>query len=296
MLSKIRKKRRSPTFTAHLDKMLYLVSRRYEPIVSVHRFLWTTLIVCVTSFFSLFVLTSEIPLTLATSNPFGSVQTRGNIRLGIGFSAFASCLAGVLPYLILRLRYVARKVKASYDLLDALKVIARHAHLAVDTALSRTADDLSSANVLKRPLKLLSFSFASYMYEEELKREAERFVRVIDSTFAVSFASDLIHAYKTGGGIKDSLEILITSMENQLIRVLDGKSELSDAIHVGTWINLLSIIALCGGISASIGWTAYAKLQFQTVQGVVFMTLILVTTLIGFVIGLFLSKPRLDYK
>lgn len=296
LLNKLGKiKKRSTSFT-HIETMLYLVSKNYEPVASVHRFFIFTLLLFVASFFTIFFFTSELTMTLTTSNPFGNIDTMDNLRLGIGFSIFISLIVATTPYLILRVRYMSRKVKAGYDLLELLKVMSRHAHLAVDTSLSRTADELPVSNVLKRPLKLLSFSFTSYTYEDELQREAERFVRVIGSTFAVSFSSDLIHEYKTGGGMGRSLETLITSMENQLLNILEGKSEMSDAIHLGTWINMISIIVVCGGTAISIGWSNYARLQFQTVQGVIFLGLILISTLASFVIGLFLNKPRLDYK
>ncbi len=296
MLNKLGKlKKRNTSFT-HLETMLYLVAKNYEPVASVYRFFILTLLLFVGSFFTIFFFTSELTLTLTTSNPFGNMETMGNVNLGKGFSLFISSLVATTPYLFLRVRYISRKVKAGYDLLELLKVMSRHSHLAVDTALSRTADELPISNVLKRPLKLLSFSFTSYMYEEELGREAERFVRVIGSTFAVSFAADIIHEYKTGGGMGRSLETLIASMESQLFNILEGKSEMSDAIHLGTWINMISIIVICGGTAMSIGWSNYARLQFQTVQGVVFLGLIFISTMASFVIGLFLNKPRLDYK
>jgi len=296
MLNKLGKLKYRSTSFSHIESMLYLVSKDFEPVASVYRFFSFTLLLFVGSFFTLYFFTSELTLTLTTSNPFGDMDTMGNLKLGIGFSIFISFLVASIPYLVLKVRYMSRKVKAGYDLLELLKVMSRHAHLSVDTALSRTADELPSSNVLKRPLKLLSFSFTSYTFEDELFREAERFVRVIGSTFAVSFASDIIHEFKTGGGMGKPLESLISSMEGQLLNILEGKSEMSDAIHLGTWINMISIIVICGGTAISIGWSNYARLQFQTVQGVVFLGLILISTMASFIIGLFLNKPKLDYK
>lgn len=296
ILANLNKDRRKSKFE-QLERMLYLVSKKYEESVSVYRFFMLTTLVFVMTFITVYIFTSGLSINISNSNPFASSSSlQPNIKVNIGFSLFISLIALSMPYLVLRVRYAAKIVRAGYDLLDVLKILSKHSHLAVDTALSRTADELLVTNVLKQPLKLLSFTFASYTYERELQVELQRFVKVIDTTFAISFATDLAHTYMSGGHMQHFLNSLIESMENQLLVINEAKKEFADGISLGKWINLFSVIIVCGGTSAMIGWSVYSKLQFQTSQGILAAGFIILSILISFVTSLILSKPRLDYK
>jgi hypothetical protein len=292
-----KQKTASYSWFKHLDRMLYLANPRYEAQTSVYRFLAYCLLLGAATFWSVYFFTSELPFRLTTSNPFleDSNQIR-NVRLGLGFALFVSLLAACFPYAGLRVRYLKRKVQGGYDLLDVVKTLSRFSHLSLDSALSRTADTLSDGNALKKPLKLLVFTVSGYTFESELRHEADRFVQAIGTTFAVAFISNILLVHRSGGNLRETLLQLTEEMEQQMVSVLSARKDVSDAISMGSWGNLLIVLSMCGGMAFVLGWPVYTRLQFQTVSGVVFFTTILVTTIASFAVSLFLSRPRLDYK
>lgn len=298
LLSKLGKERLTSSRLFHgLDQMLYLVQKKYEPGVSVYRFFSFSGFQFAATLFTVFFFTSQLPMTLASSNPFlPSSERVGDVRLGVAFSVFVAVLATFIPYLVLRVRYLSRKVKAGYDLLDIVKIMPRFAHLALDTALQKTADVLPEVNVLKKPLKLFVFTLSGHTFPEELRREGERLIQIIDTTFGVVFVTNILYAYRTGGNVEDFLFHLQASMEEQLISVQNAKKEVGDAIAMGAYGNVLAVIGVAVGLGYMLGWSIYLRLQFQTVVGIQMFGMVLVTTLASLIISLLLSRPKLDYK
>lgn len=298
LLSRLGKERLTSSRIFHrLDQMLYLVQKKYEPGISVYRFFSFSGFLFAATLFTVFFFTSQLPVTLATSNPFLSSSERvGDVRLGFAFSVFVALLAALTPYLILRIRYLSRKVRAGYDLMDVVKALPRFAHLALDTALQRTIDVLPEGNVLKKPLKLFTFTLSGHTFPEELRLEGERMIRIIDTTFGVVFVTNILHAYRTGGNLEEFLFGLQESMEEQLVAIQTAKKEVGDAIAMGAYGNAMAIVGVFFGLGYMLGWSIYLRLQFQTVVGVQMFSVVLVTTLASLIISLLLSRPKLDYK
>lgn len=298
-LSQLNKQKTSSTrLFRHLDQQLYLVDRqKYDQSVSVYRFLYRSLAIFAGSFLVSYLITSEIPLHLTSSNPFMSGDASiGQKKIGVGFSFILAIIAATGPYLILRIRYINQKVRAGWDLLDVVKTLARFGHLSLDTALIRTSESLPESNVLRRPLKILAFAMASHTHESEIRQESERFIEAIGTTFAVAFISDLMYAYRSGGEWQGSMLRLSEMMDNRQTAILNAKMEVSDAIGMGAYGNLLVIIFTCGGVAYLLGWSVYTQLQFQTVTGIVMLLLVLISTAVSMIISITLSKPRLDYR
>jgi hypothetical protein len=298
LLTKLGKERlTSSRMFHHLDQMLYLVQKKYEPGVSVYRFFSFSGFWFAATFFTAFFFTSQLPMTLATSNPFlPSSERVGDVRLGMTFSVFVAIIAAFIPYLALQIRYLTRKVKAGYDLLAVVKTMPRFTHLALDTALQKTAEVLPEGNVLKKPLKLFVFTLSGHTFPEELRREGERLIQIIDTTFGVVFVTNILYAYRTGGHVEDFLFRLQESMEDQLIAVQNAKKDVGDAIAMGAYGNVVAVIGVAFGLGYMLGWSIYLRLQFQTVVGVQMFGMVLVTTLASLIVSLLLSRPKLDYK
>lgn len=283
----------------HLDNLLYFVNQRYEPGISVMRFVLRTSFLFIAVFLSGLLTLSELPGHLSFNNPFleGIRFKDGEpIQGAWRFPLFIGLISATIPYLRMRYMYAHRKVRGSYDLLDVVKISTKFTHLSVDSILNRTADFLNEKNVLKTPLKLLGATFANYSNEKELREEASRFSKTIGTTFAVEFISDLLYAEKEGTRyLKGSLMLLNRSMEQQRETILTVKAGSRDAISLGLYGNLVVLVSTVGTFMYMLKPDVYLQLQFETTIGLTFLTVIISGLFISFVISTILARPKLDY-
>ncbi|OKP79465.1 hypothetical protein A3844_28455 [Paenibacillus helianthi] len=283
----------------HLDDLLYFAKRKYEPGISVTRFLIHTLFLFSAVFLSGMLTLSELPGHLSFSNPFlegisfdERIPVQGNWR----FPLFVAVIAASIPYLRTRYLYAQRKVRGSYDLLDVIKIATKFTHLSVDSILTKTAEFLTEESVLKTPLRLLGAAFSNYSNERELTREAERFAGAIGTTFAVEFVSDLLYCEKEGTRyLKNTLMMLSRSMEQQRETILTVKAGSRDAISLGLYGNLVVLVSSVGTFIYMLKPDVYFKLQFQTTVGLTFLMIIIAGLFISFMISTILARPKLDY-
>jgi hypothetical protein len=283
----------------HLDNLLYFVHRKYEPGISVMRFVIRTAIVFIAVFLSGLLTLSELPGRLSFNNPFleGITFNEGQPFQGAWrFSLFIAVISATIPYFRMRYIYAQRKVRGSYDLLDVVKISTKFTHLSVDSILDRAADFLTDMNVLKGPLKLLAAAFSNYSNEKELVEEAGRFSNAIGTTFALEFISDLLYAEKEGTRyLKSSLMLLNRSMEQQRETILTVKAGSRDAISLGLYGNLLVLVSTVGTFMYMLKPDVYFQLQFETTVGLSFLMVIVSGLFISFVISTILARPKLDY-
>lgn len=283
----------------HLDNLLYFVQRKYEPGLSVMRFMSGTGILLTAVFVVGLLTLSELPGRLSFSNPFmdGVTFNRGlPIHGAWRFPLFAALIAATIPYFRLRYVHAQRKVRGSYDLLDVVKISSKFTHLSVDSILNKTADLLTEDNVLKTPLKLLGAAFSNYSSERELNREAARFSSAIGTTFAVEFISDLLYAEKEGTRhLKNSLMMLNRSMEQQRETIISVKANSRDAISLGLYGNLVVLFSSVGTFIYMLKPDVYLRLQFETSVGLTFLMVIVTGLFVSFVISTVLARPKLDY-
>ncbi|MBT2292332.1 hypothetical protein J7E73_25025 [Paenibacillus albidus] len=283
----------------HLDNLLYFVNSKYEPGISVMRFLMRTAIVFLAVFLSGLMTLSELPGRLSFNNPFlegisfsDGIPMRGAWK----FPLFVAVISATIPYFRMRYSYAQRKVRGSYDLLDVVKISTKFTHLSVDGILDKTSDYLAESNVLKAPLKLLGAAFANYSHERELNEEAGRFSGAIGTTFAVEFISDLLYAEKEGTRyLKSSLMMLNRSMEQQRETILAVKANSRDAISLGLYGNLVVLFSSVGTFIYMLKPAVYMQLQFETPVGLSFLMVIVTGLFISFVISTILARPKLDY-
>ncbi|MDQ0195502.1 hypothetical protein [Paenibacillus wynnii] len=296
---KVNKSNKGLWIYRHFDNLLYFADRRYEPGISVIRFLLRTGILFIAVFMSGLLTLSELPGHLSFQNPFLEGM---NFNEGVSterawrFPFFIAGIAASLPYFRMRYIYAQRKVRGSYDLLDVVKISTKFTHLPVDALLTKTADFLTTNNVLKVPLKLLGNAFANYSNERELYEEAGRFSRTIGTTFAVEFLSDLLYSEKEGTVyLKNSLMMLNRSMEQQRETILTVKAGSRDAISLGLYGNLVVLVSSVGTFIYMLKPDVYFRLQFQTSVGLTFLAVIVAGLFVSFIISTILAKPKLDY-
>ncbi|MFD1775748.1 hypothetical protein [Paenibacillus rhizophilus] len=286
-------------FYNHLDNLLYIAKRNYEPGTTVLRFMVQSGLLAAAVFLSGLLTLRELPGHLDFHNPFlegVSFDSGRPWRDGWRLPMFLAVLAGMLPYLRLRYAYAHKKVKGSYHLLDVVKIAAKFTHLPVDALLGRTADYLDEDNVLVTPLKILAASFANYSSEHELAAETQRFANAVSTTFAVEFVSDLLYCEKEGGYyLKNSLMMLNRSMEQQRETILEVKANSRDAISLGLYGNLVVLFFSIGTFIYMLKPGVYFRLQFETRAGLAFLMVIVSGLFLSFVISSVLAKPKLDY-
>lgn len=196
--SKGKKKKSTSLIISHLEDLLYLGSKNYQPGASVVLFFMGTGFLMIAVFFIVLLTLRELPLHLNFSNSFiiddGSTKDTRPLQAIWRVSLLLAIIAGTFPYLRLRYRFAHKKNKASYDLLEVIKIYAKFGYLNVSGALSQTATLLTPKNVLQRPVFVLSEVFASYTDEYELNTGIQRFASTIDTTFSNIFVSNLMFA------------------------------------------------------------------------------------------------------
>jgi hypothetical protein len=258
----------------HLDRLMLLAAPRYQPVESALRF-------CL---FMLFSVVAVFVVMIMTHIPW-KTSAAGAVTLGLG-----------LPYLALRIRFAERSVRASYDLAEIVKLLSRHAHLPIHTALKRTAEDLSERNVLKRSVWILADAFSSYGSIAELQSEALRFSGAVGTTFATQLVMELMQAEKEGSKqLGASLKFLNSAIEEQKNTVLNVKKENRDAIALGMWVNLVVIVILAWSTASFLTWDVFFRLLTQTQIGVMLSLFVIGSFFVAFMVGRLLSRPKLDY-
>ncbi|WP_150274229.1 hypothetical protein [Paenibacillus tepidiphilus] len=284
----------------HLDNLLYLSSKKYEPGVSVFRFLFSMLFVFVGVMLTGYATFNEMPKQHSINGSLivRDLQVDSSLpKSAWVFIVFVALVASFLPYFRLRYRYSFRRVKASYDLLEIVKIIPKFTHLSVDNCLYKTAEYIDEKNVLKQPLKMLSAAFAGYSNDNELRQEAQRFSKIVGTTFAIEFISNVLYAEREGTHhLKYSFMILHQSMEQQKETILTMRARNSDAVKLGSYGNVITILVCIPTFIGALGWNIYYKLQFQTTTGLIFMMFILATLILSFLLSALLSQPKLDYQ
>ncbi|OBZ11544.1 hypothetical protein A8L34_14390 [Bacillus sp. FJAT-27264] len=296
---KVSRFRKSLWIYRHLDHLLYFAQRKYEPGISVMRFMFGSGIVFTAVFLSGLLTLSELPGRLSFANPFMEGVTFKHglpIQGAWRFPLFAAIISALIPYFRLRYVHAQRKVRGSYDLLDVVKISTKFTHLSVDSILNKTADFLTEDNVLKTPLKLLGAAFSNYSNERELNEEAARFSTAIGTTFAVEFVSDLLYSEKEGTRyLKNSLMMLNRSMEQQRETIISVKANSRDAISLGLYGNLVVLFSSVGTFIYMLKPDVYLRLQFETPIGLTFLMIIITGLFVSFVISTVLARPKLDY-
>jgi hypothetical protein len=297
--NRITKLRKSFWLYKHIDSMLYLANDKYEPGISVMRFFILTGFLFLSMFIIGMLTIADIPNQISFSNPFQqgvSVSKTESGGLIWQYPFLLAILITSIPYARLRYIYSKRTVQSSYDLLEVIKIYSKFSHLSMESALMKTSQTTNIENVLRGPLKILSTIFTSYGNLAELQREIHRFTNTIGTTFALQFGSDLMYAQTQGDrSLKGNLLSLTISMEQQRETILTVKSKSRDAISMGVYGNLI-VIALCiGSVTAFLKPAVYIQLQFQTKTGLTFLSVIIVSLFISFMISVVLSRPKLDY-
>lgn len=277
----------------HIDGMLYLTSKKYQPGVSAVRFILRCVYLIVIVFVSLLII-KEFP-RITYENPFMN-QGPETTSMPWAGALVVALIIGTIPYLLLRIRYSQNVVKASYDLAEVVKIMSRYAHLSISSALRHTGDDLPASNVLKRPVHILASVFSSYGTVSELQSEAIHFSKAIGTTFSTQFVMDLLFFEKEGVQLlKQSLLFLNDSIENQRQAILRAKNENRDAISLGIWVNAFVIsLTTVFGIQA-LSLHVFLKLLLQTTVGLYMASFVMLSFIVAFFIGRVLSRPKLDY-
>ncbi|ETT61292.1 hypothetical protein BSK66_27700 [Paenibacillus odorifer] len=279
----------------HLDDLLYLVQKGYEPGASVTKFLIRSIFMFIGIFLLSFLLLRGLP-ALTNSDISFLQNTQTPAKESWQFPFYLAILAAVIPYLQLRYRYSIRQAKGSYDLLEVVKIYAKYCYLSIDVALHRTSEFLREDNVLRDPLKSLAEAFANYRTTAELNEEAARFTRAVSTTFASNFVSDLLNAEREGTHfLNASLLDLNQAMETQRETIMDVKSNNRDAVSLGLWVNLFTFICCVGSFMFLVNPKVYFKLQFQTTIGLTFLVIIISSFFAALIMSVILARPKLDY-
>jgi len=286
----------------HLDRMLYLVKKDYDPGVSVVRFFMTVLGYFLSTFFVLIMTVGDLPGSLQFQNPFSDpvfIEYKES-KFFWQFPFVMAVIAAIIPYLVLRYRFNHYNILASYDLLEVVKMMTRsiqgHRNYQIHEALRLTADMLSTSNVLRRPLYILSNAFLSYSNFGEIKAALFKFDSIIGTTFSKIFANSLMFAEQNGGkNLAKSFLHLANNMEDQLQTVIDSHKHARDPILLGKYGGLITFFVVIPVAALSLGVDTYLKLQFKTVLGLGLFASIVVSIFLSFVLSLAISKPKLDY-
>lgn len=284
----------------HLDHLLYFANDAYRPGGSVMRFVCYSFLAAAAVGGSAWLTLRGLPSMLGGGGHLFAAVPPSSAEAAASdwrFPLFLALLALVIPYARLRLAYAGRRVKGSYDLLEAVKLSTKFTYLPVDGLLARTVELLAEGNVLRTPLRLLGAAFENYGSEQELYAETYRFASGIGTTFAMEFVSDLLYAEREGGHhLKHSLLLLNRSMEGQRETILAVKANSRDAISLGLYGNLVVLVASVGTFMYMLKPDVYFKLQFQTTVGLTFLMVILFGLFLSFLIGNALARPKLDYR
>lgn len=280
----------------HIDDLLFMTDRKYEPVVSVIRFTLRSIFISLVVGFSAMVTIGDLPNAFS-DNPFlSNADLPGASEIAWKFPSVLALVMLVLPYLFLWSKHLRLRTKNSYDLLQVVKLVSKFASLSPDKALYQAAAVLPDDAGLKRQLITLSQTFTSYSDKEELHEETMRFAALIGTTFAVQFVNELIYAEIEGTrNLKESMFDLSNSMEVQRDAIINVQNNSQEAIQMGFYVNLFVFVATSGSLMYLLGIKVYMKLQFNTPTGMIFITSIVITFLFSFLISIFLSKPKLDY-
>ncbi len=297
LINKNRVTNRGYWFKNHIEQMMILAYKDFQPGVHYHRFIVTTLFFSISVFVVLYLATLNLNQQFS-NNPFDVQITNtdttntSNIRLSLVFSIITM----LTPYMILKFKYLKAYAKASYDLLEPTKLIIQYSHLSIDKALLEAAKMLPESNVLKNPLLNLGQTFTSYRNEKQLNDAVQRFISLIGTAFAAQFGNILLYAEREGNAnMKSDFTFLQESMEKQRETILEVKSNSRDAIQMGIYVNLLVFVSLMASSIVLLRPQIYLKFQFQTPIGLTLFGIIVFTYVSSVIYSIILARPKLDY-
>lgn len=278
-----------------IDARLYLVDENYDSEKSVQVFLVKALISA--------IIVAGVAVAILWFLSMGAGSGAFNqktdflgprVWLGVFLSAFIIKISQ--SFLSLNSKYRKMSVRASFDLIEVVKLFAGFSSLKPELCIERVVSNLSDDNILKNPLSRLSKSVSRFENPNVLKEEMFKFHQAIGTTFSLNFITDFLHAVLFDSRTWQlSLLTLSSNMEKQEQVLLNISEASKDAISIGRWVNLFVSIGCYGGLAAIIGVRKFLDLQFGDGIAMLLFWTILVFTVLAFIIAQFLATPKLDY-
>lgn len=292
--------KRKNRFRDHIYRLNYIVASSTNKNRAYLKFLFLTVSVFAVVFASLILSIKDMPSNFIVDNPFTETiqgaSKVGETSVNLFFPLVASVFAASIPYLRLRYKYSIAKIRISYELLDVVRLMAGETHLAVGPALINVSSELKYDSPIRFPLKELGELIASYKDDEELMEGCRKFSNAVDTAFAVSFISMIIHTEKEGRNQWEaSLFSLADDMEKQRMAILDAKSSSRDAINLASYGNILVFVIVSISMAAFLKPNVYFNLQFRTNDGLAGLTLSWGLIIASYISTKFLTRIRLDY-
>lgn len=290
----------------HLDQYLLIVDKRYEPGVSLYRFIGLTITLFISLLLLLNITFANIPNKFESNELFGieikkdktvdTEEEKGFYRWEIPTTA--ATIISLIPYILLRLRAVKRKREASYELkelLNNLLYALEQSQGKLEVALSNAAASMPNDYVLKIPTYSLADKLSNYDSEDEMIQACNSFSKLIGTSFAREFSKELSHSKKTGYDIRKPISSIITKMEMQERTINNTQSSARDAILSGTIIPLIVFVITVVPMAFALRPSNYFRLQFLTKTGLLFLILFIISWILSFILSRALSRPPLDY-
>lgn len=200
-----------------------------------------------------------------------------------------------LPYLVLRLVLQFVRTKTSYELGPTVGLLLANYRVCnknIYFAILKTIKTLESTT-LKKSFIVLANHVQNHKNHNDIENAIELFVFKIQTSWAKQLGILLLTALIEGREIERSLSNIVNDMKEGQKILEQEKSNSHETILLG-YLPLLAFPMTIWFMTAMSGQFNILQHQFKNPQGLASFTLTLILCISGFLVALFLRKPKND--
>ena len=224
-------------------------------------------------------------------------------KSGAGFTTKAaiSIMAGLMPYIILRVRLHNIRIEASYEaegLVTELTNQYKINYLNMIEAIDQTVFHLKRYPYSKKVLSRMSMEIKHYRNKEELDDIIQEFTFAINTQWAVLLANNINLSVEYGDDVNESLNDILNDIKDIKGIIEKNKQFNNEAFVMIKVVAPLTYIMTVIVAIKFFGFTIqkFINYQFYNATGLKFFIIAMATVIINYIIYVVIKKPKYDFK
>ena len=228
----------------------------------------------------------------------GSVMLLG-ARVPLRLACAAAVMSAFLPYLTLRIRMERIRVRSSHEgeiLLSELTENYKIYYYNMREAIDRTAATIEDAPDSKKILMNLSRGLGRAGSELSITRLLNEFALSINTSWANTLKNLMYFSLAHGIRVDEALEDLsITIRRAREIQEYARRENNESNLMIKYMVPICYGLTVSAGVKVfGLGWQKFMHYQFETGEGLTWITISLLVYATSYIVNLYLSESKLD--
>ena len=216
------------------------------------------------------------------------------------FFILISAFLGMLPYIVLRLRFSNLQLEGSYEaetLIAELNNMYKISSLNMAEAIDKTIDSLKDCPHSRRAMFHLSIAIRQYRSKDELQSAVDSFVASTGTEWARILGTSIFESIAGGTNVSIALDGILSELKEIKSIIEKDKRANNEAFTMVKFVipvvYILSIYAAVKFFGFTISKFFYY--QFSTALGIKFFITIIALSILSYGAMFILKKPKFDY-